>query len=284
VPDAQAPLKTPITVEELASEELYGVLLKAAGETAALSGEALKRNLRAAEDFYERDLGIRFKDTRVFSGIFERQNAATQAAKLDLPGNYNPDDDLEQPALDYDPQMLRGGEWGPLTLYYRPARTISQVVFCYPGTDPVFKVPLHWIKPNLLHGQFRIVPGPGQAVITARFGSFFLSVAGGGQYLPQSIYVDYAIGFTAAELIARHADLLKGIRLRAIFTIFGIAGNALTGGSTGGGLSLDGLSHSRSFGGEFGPYSGPIKLFKAEEGEIRATWKRNVQGVPMAWV
>lgn len=279
---AEVSLKTPITVEEIVEEELYGVLLKSRIEPAALKAEAIKRKLRAAEDFYESDLETKFSPTRVFSGAFDRQNATTQEGKLGLPNDFDRIKDLEHPALDYEPWLWNGYQWGPLTLPFKPLRDISQVVLAYPATTPVFRIPKHWIKPDLRYGSLMLVPATAEASAFP-LNRFVGRLIGGGLSIPRALYVDYTCGFTHAELLAHHENLLDGIRKRTLLMLGGIMSTTLTGGQTGGSLSMDGLSRSRSFGGKFGAYSAAIELAIEQEKEVRESWKRQNKGVPMVW-
>lgn len=280
-------LKSPITVEEIQSEELYGVVAQARGEAAPLDAIAIRRKLRAAEDFYENDLGIRFKPTRVFSDIHARANFPIGSG-IEVPGDYDPVTDIEEPAYDYDPGNWNELRWGETKLNYAPVIEITQWVYAYPGTSPTFRMPVTWIKGDYKFGRFKVVPAEGQA-IALRFNGFVASVATGSRGIPMSIFIDYRTGFGRTDeeaknvLLNQHAELLEGVRLRTLMQLGGILINTRAGGMTGGSLGLDGMSRSRNFGGKYGAYSGMIELALAREGEIRRHWKRQNRGVSVGF-
>ncbi len=283
-----AELKTPITVEEIQAEELYGVVVEARGEPGPLDAKAIKRKLRAAEDFYERRLAIRFKPTRVFSDIHARETFPSgNGIGLPVPA-FDPLNDIEEPAYDYDPGNWNEQRWGETRLNYAPVVEISQWVYAYPGTIPTFKMPPSWIKGDYQYGRLKIVPSSGQA-IALRFNGFVASVATGGRGIPMSIFIDYVTGFAATHeeakevLLAHHEDLLEGVRLRTLLMLGGILVNTRSGGTTGGSLGLDGMSRSRNFGGKFGAYSGMIELAIDREKEILRNWRGSHKGVSVGF-
>ncbi len=286
-----AELKSPITAEEIQSEELYGVVMQARGEAAPLDSKAIVRKLRAAEDFYESELGIRLRPTRVFSDIHARRHFPVghglRADDIDPP--FDPVEDLEEPAYDYDPGNWNEQRWGETRLNYAPVVEITRWVYAYPGTNPTFSLPLTWIKGDYKFGRFKIIPGEGQA-IALRFNGFIASVATGSRGIPMSIFIDYVTGFGATKsesdryLLAYHEDLLEGLRLRTLLTLGGIMINTRSGGVSGGSLGLDGMSHSRNFGGKYGAYSGMLELAIAREGEIRRSFKRQNRGVAVGFM
>ncbi len=281
-------LKSPITVEEILSEELYGVVAHARGEAAPLDAKAIERKLRSAEDFYERDLGIRLKPTRVFSDVQARKHfpsgAGLHFSEIDPP--FDPVADIEEPAYDYDPGSR---PWGETTLRYAPVVEIHRWVFAYPGTVPTFVVPPSWIKGDYKYGRFNLVPSSGTSV-AFQFTGVAAAVATGHRAIPRSIFIDYTTGFGAdvtqahGVLQAHHEDLLEGIRLRTLLLLGGIIINTRSGGATGGSLGLDGMSRSRNFGGKFGAYSGMLELALEREGEIRRDWKRQERGVALGFM
>lgn len=277
--------KTPISINEFKQHELYGVVTFAANEQGALSDDAIVQKLAAAEDFYERSLQIRFQETRVFSDVWGRQHSTFPPGSIaDLPDDFDPINDLDEPAYDYATDFWGGDQWGKLFLNYRPIRDISQVFFAFPGTQPVWSVPLTWLRPDRKFGSFQIVPSSSVAVY-ATFNAYILGVLAGGRGLPQSIYVDYTVGFTPDELCTHHNDLLEGVRLHAMLATLGLVSTAANpGGVQSSSLSIDGLSRSRSWGGKWGAYSGKIELAIQREQDIRESWARKEKGIPLAFV
>jgi len=282
--DAQFTLKTPIKVEEIKENELYGVLLKATGEPDAFDDGNITAELAAAEDFYERELQIRFRPTRVFSDVWGRQNGAFPSQSLLLlPDDYDPINDIDEPAYNYDQDFWDYGRWGELNLNWRPLRDVSQLVFAFPGTMPLYSPPRHWMRLDRKFGKLQLVPSSGQAIM-AVFNQFLLSRVSGTRGLPQSIFIDYEVGFTPEELCAHHKDLLKALRLRTILSLGGVLTTiASPKGATSASLGMDGLSRSQSFGGKYGAYSGKIELAKEQEAQIFESWKRREKGVPLAF-
>lgn len=274
--------KTPITVAELKDEELYGVVLQAAGEAQPFSDAAIQRRLIAAEDEYERDLQIRWQPTRVFSDVWGRQQGVFPANSLaKLPDDYDPLTDLDEPAYNYASDFWGDGRWGEMDLGWRPVRDITAVWFAFPGTNPIWQVPRTWIRPDRRFGAVQIVPSSAVAVY-ASFNAFILGVIAGGRGLPQSIFIDYVTGFADGELEQHHNDLLEGVRLRTMLQLLPMLSTAAApGGTQGGSLGLDGLSRSRQFG-PLGPYSAKIQQAIDREQEIRTNWKRKERGIPMA--
>lgn len=278
-------LKTPITVQEITDHELYGVYLNSAGEGQPLSSDAIEKKLRAAEDFYERNLGIRLQPTRVFSDPWGRLNGTFPPGNVldltDLNPPYDPVNDIAEPAYDYDAGLWSEERWGHIRLRHRPVRDITRVVIAYPGVQPIYEVPRKWIRLEPKFGTLQLVPSSGEAIF-ATFNSYFIGVLAGGQGLPQSIYIDYVTGFDADELTQYHQDLLEGVRLRALLNILGIATSAnAPGGAQSYSLGLDGLSRSQSIGGKYGPYTGTILAALEREQEIRSSWQQQEHGIEL---
>jgi len=266
----ETPGKTPITVDELMEEELYGLVLKARGEAAPLSPEAVARRLRAAEDFYEHSCHVFFGERRVKSNPGGRGIPADQY-------------DVEEPAYDYPADFFHEGQWGYLTLNHRPVVSIDQFLISYPGVPSTsgFKIPVPWLQPDKQFGRVQIVPTTGETV-TLAFTSWLLNTLGYGTGIPRVIFVDYTAGLSHAKLLRDHQDLLEGVRLRTFLTLMGIVSSIRTGGLGSQSLSQDGQSRTQSFGqGKWGPYSGPIELAMAREQEIRDSWRDTQQSVPI---
>jgi hypothetical protein len=278
--------KTGITAKSLKEAELYGVLIQAAGEAKPLADTEIMRRLYAAEDFYERALAIRFQQTRVFSSPEKRLTSPDVAIKIESfsttaapTEGWGPD--LAEPAYDYPVNLWDYERWGMLQLRHRPVRAITQVVFTWAGSQRVWKVPADWIQADLKSGTINITPTTGfQAMLS--FNAYILSVVAGGRGLPHSILIDYEVGFTPDELAWHHQDLLLGVRLLTLLQLGGIASVAASGGQMSGALSIDGLSHSRGWGGKYGAYSGAITLAIEQEAQIRESWRRQEKGIPMA--
>lgn len=263
--------KTGLTVEEILEGELYGILLKARGEAKPLGPPQLFAKLRAAEDFYERTLAVRFGEKRI-------------ATEPEARGLSADDYDVAEPAYDYPPDFHAEHAWGFLRLRSRPVKRITGYFFTYPGMGfkPALTVEPTWVRlQDPKSGITRIVPGSGQ-VTNFAFSAFIQSVLGASRGIPSSIFVDYVAGLSHDALAADHNDLLEGIRLRTALSAFGILTNVRTGGTGSQSLSQDGQSRSQGFaGGKYGAYSGYITLAIENEAEIRDAWNTHERGVRM---
>lgn len=284
-------LKSPVTPEEIQAGELYGVLLKARGEAAPLDGQFIAQKIAVAEDYLERELALRWKPTRVFSDVFARLRAMQPTSRLALfeksdqhPTGFDRLTDIAEPAYDYTMDFWAEERWGFMQLNYRPVRDVSKFVFAFPGAMPVWEPPLTWLRLDQKFGTIQLVPSTAEAVYVS-FNAFLLGTLAGGRGLPQSIYVDYEVGFDADELTSNHQDLLELVRLTATLSIFGIAQTAIAPGGAGStSLGLDGLSRSVGFSGKWGPYSGRIELAMERAKVLLDSWKRRERGVPMVVV
>lgn len=277
--------KTGLTVEEIKSDDLYGVLIKSEGENLALSDEAILRKLYAAEDFYERDLQMRFKQTRVFSDVFGRQNGVFPAdTTFALPGDYDPLTDIDEPAYNYPDYFFNYSTWGQFTLNYRPIINIERLAFAFPGTRPLYTPPKNWLRIDRKYGTVQIVPSSGEVLVSVLAG-FILRIAGGARGVPQSIFVDYTIGFLPGELEQNHQDLIEGVKLRTIMNLGGIISSIANPGGKGSlELEVDNLRKKTSYTGKYGAYSGKIELAMTMENEIRENWKKRDKGPVLAFV
>ena len=140
--------------------------------------------------------------------------------------------------------------------------------------------PSDWIRLDRRFAFVDVVPSSGPALVMSGLVAFLLNKVAGGRGVPQSILIDYKTGFTTALLEAQHQDLLKGVRLRTILSVFGIVSAFLSpAGAISQSLSLDGLTRSQGFGGKYGPYTGAILRAVEEEEQIRASWKSHEKGV-----
>lgn len=273
--------KTGTLVEEIKDDFLYGILLKASGEPHPVSDGKILDDLYAAEDFYERDLQLRFRPTRVFSDV---QGRNTYPDPLMHVNDFDELEDIEEPAYDYERGMWTDARWAMIQLSWRPVREVTRVVLTAPGSFRVYEVPQNWLAVDRRYGTLQIRPASGPAVLVAFTGQL-LGLIGAGRSIPQSIFVDYVTGFTPEILAAHHRDLLRGVRLRAVLsTLQSVAGFATPAGAQSGSLSLDGLSRSRSYGGKWGAYSGAIELALQEEAGIREAWRSKERGVPITFL
>jgi hypothetical protein len=271
--------KTGITVANLKASELYGMAGWAAGEAAPLSDQAIEQKLFAAEDFYERDLGIRFQPTRVLSAP---ENRATHSDPSLRVTDFDPIQDISDPAYDYPRGLWEYERWGYLRLRNRPIRQIIQVVFTWGISIKVWRVPGDWIQPDRREGTINMVPTSGVEA-TLPFNAFLMSWLGAGSRgLPHSILIDYTVGFSPEDLAWHHQDLLNGVRQLTLLMLGGIVSVAASGGQQSVALSMDGLSHSRGFAGKYGAYSGPIMLALEQEKAVRESWRAKERGIPMA--
>lgn len=265
---AQLPGKTPITVDDILAEDLYGLPIRARGEAGDLPPERIARALRAAEDFYERDLGIFLGLKRVKSDPIERG--------LD-PSTF----DVADPAYDYESGMFTSDLWGRIDLNYRPVAQVDKLFFSYPGTGftSLFDVPASWIRLDRKFGDLKIVPNTGAALLA--MSGYLLSVFAGGRSVPRSIFIDYTAGLDPDKMEDDHAELLEGIRMRTVLNLMPTIAAVRGGGAGSHSISQDGQSQSESFAqGKYGPYSGSVELLKERETEIRSTWVRQEHGVP----
>lgn len=274
--------KTGIRIEDLKGHDLYGVLLRAQTEAAPLPDGVIEQKLFAAEDFYERDLNIRFGLARVFSA--PEQRLGHQDPLLRVPADYDPLRDISEPAYDYPVGLWDGDRWALMQLRRRPVKKIDQIIFTWAGAQRVWRVPAEWIGLDRQFGTVQITPVTGPAVIMS-FSHYLMTVIAGGRGLPHAILIDYRTGYTPEELAMHHQDLLEGVRLRTLLGLFGLLGTVvMPQGEAGVGLGLDGLSRSRSFGGRFGPYSARIELALAQEQEIREMWRGRQHGMVMEFL
>lgn len=266
---ADAPGKTLLTVDDILQEDLYGILVRAAGEAADLPRTRIAQAIRAAEDFYERDLQVFFGVQRVASDPVERG--------LD-PSTY----DRAEPAYDYEPELWDGRRWGRIDLNYRPVVSIDQVFFSYPGTGfaKMFQIPASWIRLDRKYGNFKIVPASGAALMGLN--GYLLSVFAGGRGVPRSIFIDYQTGIDPDTMADEHADLLEGLRYRTVLNLMGVLNVVRSSGVGSHSISQDGQSQSESFqSGKWGAYSGTVEMYQAQEKDIRNNWRQQEHGVPL---
>lgn len=269
--------KIGLTAAEIKSSELYGKLTRAKGEGAPFPDTEILRKLFAAEDFYERNLQLTFKPTRVFSNPRLRANAADPYVKVT---DFDPAAHIEEPAYDYERGLFDDERWAQMRLGHRPIISVDKAFFWYPGTaiGSSWKLQVDWTRVDYQTGLIEIVPASGQLLQFLSVNSYVVSAIAGGRSVPQSIFIDYTTGFETGVLQAKHQDLIDGVRLLALLFTFGILTTVRAGGQTGGSLSMDGLSHSRSFGGKYGAYSGEIELAIQNEAQIRENWLDHQQG------
>jgi len=275
--------KLGLKAKDLKAGELYGVLLKAKGEADPYSDEAIMDQIYAAEDFYEHDLHTRFKPTRVISDARLRESSIDPAVKVT---DFNPAADIEEPAYQYDKGLFNEDRWADIPLGWSPIIRLTKVFFWYPGTaiGSSWQIPLDWMRLDRQMGQFQIVPASGPLLPLLSLNTYVLGALAGGRSIPNSLFIDYDIGFEAGELDANHRDLIKGVSLIASMFVFGVASVARTGGAQSLSLSLDGLSRSGGYGGKYGAYSGQIELAKEHEERIRENWKSSWRPVPAVFV
>ncbi|MEO8602979.1 MAG: hypothetical protein ABI629_10410 [bacterium] len=271
--------KTGITVADLKASELYGILGKAVGEALPLANETIEQKLFAAEDFYEHELGLRWTPTRVLSNPEDRANVSDPLLRV---ADFDPIQDISEPAYDYPRGLWEYERCGFLQLRNRPIRSIIQVVFTWGTSIQIWRVPLDWVQPDRRAGTINMVPTSGVTSLLP-FNVYLMSVLSSpSRGLPHSILIDYTVGFSADELAWHHQDLLNGVRLMTLLNLGGIVSTIASGGQMSGSLSMDGLSHSRGFGGKYGAYSGPIMLAIEQEKAVRDSWRAKQRGIQMA--
>lgn len=267
-----------ITPDFIKGSELYGKLTRAVGERAPYPDEEITRKILAAEDFYKRALNIRFLPTRVISAAQLRAQADDPRVKVT---DFDPVKDLTEPAYDYESEMFNGNRWAAIQLGYRPIISVEDLFFWYPGTaiGASWTIQSDWRRLDYQFGSQQIVPATGPLLPLLSVNAYVLSSIAGGRDIPQSIFVDYTVGFQEGVIEAHHQDLIEGVRLRAFLMLIGVLGTILSQGRTNSNLSLDGLSQGRGFAaGRYGPMSGEIQLAIEREQEIRDNWLDHEQG------
>jgi hypothetical protein len=269
--------KTGITADQIKSVELYGKLIRGQGEAADFSDPAINDHLFTAEDFYERYLQIKLAPTRVFSNPQLRATSPDPAVKTD----FDPTKDIAEPAYDYQNSMFQHNRWSNIELNYRPVRSVTQCFFWFPGTTigASWRLANDWLRLDYKFGTQQIVPASGILLPMLSLNAYVIGALAGGRDVPQSIFIDYVVGFESEELQRDHYDLLRGIRLLALLLMFGLLTSVRSAGMTGRSLGLDGLSRSNSFGGKYGAYSGEIELAIANEKMLRENWQQQEQSV-----
>ena len=260
--------KTGLTAAAIRTSDLYGVAIQALEESAPFPDYAIEEHIRAAEDWYERELGIRFGRTRICCAAVER--------------GLTPGDDYDETEAPYSfpPDFFAGDRWGFTQLRKKPVVSLDRVAFAFPHPAAiVFELNPQWLRLDQKNGCFNIIPSTGPTILL-QYNSAMLSIIGGSFTLPQSIVIDYTIGFTQGELNSRYADLLRAIRLRASISMLPGLGTALNGGRTSSSLGLDGMSEGGGYiSGRYGPYSGIIEGALREEKEIRDSLMQSIHGV-----
>ena len=269
--------KVGLNAADLKNSELYGILLRARGEGAAYPDTEIMRKLYAAEDFYERNLRMKFQSTRVFSSPQLRATALDPAVRVT---DFDRTTDIDDAAYDYEVGMFDNSRWSQVRLSHKPVVDVTNCFFWYPGTavGASYKIPFDWRRVDYHAGVVEIVPSSGANIMLLSVNAYVLSSIASGRSIPQSIFFDYTTGLGTDLLQAQHQDLIEGVRLLALLMLFGVLIAIRTQGQTGGSLSLDGLSHSRSWGGKYGAYSGPIELAVQNEAMIRENWADHEQG------
>jgi hypothetical protein len=252
-----------ITAAELLEEELYGVLVQAAGEDHPLGLPWAYGKLRAAEDYYADRLQLQIGVQRIVSDAKGR--------------NLDPDTyDIDEPAYDWTADMFAGDRWGEFYLNHRPVVDVSRFVVSYPGMSLAQSViPRSWVQLNREEAKVELVPGRGgdDGLIAYQLRPILTGLHGGSR-LPNSIFVDYTAGITPQELRRRHNHLLQAIKARALLIGFSALTNARTGGLGSQSLSVDGLSRNENYhGGKYGPYSGAIEQLLQTEKDLVDAWR-----------
>lgn len=277
--------KTPLTPADIKGSELYGVLIQARGESLPLSDDAIGQKIRAAEDFYERNLQTFFNLRRVASDPARRGLVKGQFPPF--VSDYTNDYDVAEPAYDYEQDLFLPNRWAWMDLNYRPVQSVTEMFIQFPGSTSPFIIPPDWILLDQKKGRIQILPLKGPAVaafLTANVNVTIL--VGANQTVPQILYVDYVAGIGTKDdelgLDGDSNDLLEGVRLMTVLLLFGILSIIRTAGIGSASLSEDGLSRSQSFlQGKYGPYGPMIELAMQNEKEIRRTWKDQEHGVLM---
>lgn len=269
-----------LTAADIRASELYGKLIRADGEGADFPDAEILRKIVAAEDFYKQALKIALKPTRVFSAPQLRLNSPDARVRID---DFDSATDIAEPAYDYESHLFHNNRWGHIRLAHSPIRSVENVFFWYPGTSvgASWQIQPDWRRIDYQFGSLQIVPASGALMPLISVNAYVLSSIGGGRDIPQSIFVDYTVGFSTEELEANYQHLIEGIRLRTLLNLFGVLTTLNSGGLTGGSLSLDGLSNSKSYGGKYGAYSGEIELAIQNEQQCRDMFYDDIHGVMM---
>ncbi len=274
--------KSGLTAEEIQRDQLYGLLGKAQRETNPYDPKDIESKIRAAEDFYEDNLNILWGKHKIISGARARGIVVNPDASVP---------EIEEPGYDYEGDFWDGNKWAHVDLMHRPVipdtttqSGITKYFLGFPTADKkLFEIPQEWIKANFKYGTVQLVPVNG--AIYASFNNWFLAFTLGGINIPMILYIDYFAGLEKDRLRKDNAHLLEALKMRVVLFMGGILGNIRAEGLASRSLSLDGLSHSRGYGGgKYGPYSGLIQHYIDQEKEIRETFRNARKGPVMIFV
>lgn len=145
----------------------------------------------------------------------------------------------------YDYYIQDYSNWMNLNLRQYPVLSVEAIAVKWPSAPgSALTFPSDWIQLRKSTGEVNIIPGSGsisQMLVTAG-GGFLPLIAGGMDFVPNIISVDYTAGFAEGQL---PYDLRDMIGKLASFGPFNVAGDLIAGaGIASSAISIDGLSQS----------------------------------------
>jgi hypothetical protein len=134
--------------------------------------------------------------------------------------------------------------WTIIKLRESPVISVERVAVTWPSNTEVIVFADEWIQLRPDVGQVNVVPASGtlsQVLLTAG-GSFLPLVAGGRDFVPNILEVDFTAGFEDGEV---PHDIRDAVAKLAAFAPLNVAGDLIVGaGIASKSVSIDGLSQS----------------------------------------
>ncbi|MFA5186814.1 MAG: hypothetical protein WC551_10080 [Patescibacteria group bacterium] len=260
--------KTGITPADLKAGYLWGVDLTHPVTLQTFADSVIESKIRAAEDFYERDLST-------FWGV------KTVITKPQAGESYDAQDDgYEYRAED---MPLGIGQWHPIKMRYVPIVTVIKAEFNFPASPPntpsILQLPLTWITVDKFPGRLRVTPVYGTA-LSAISGMAPLYL--GYRTMPDAFQIDYTAGIDLALLSSTYSDLRTSVMQHAAMLVL----KAMLAG-----LAQKGTSQSRSIAGVSHSFSGGPEMWRAlieewdKEGQrFRSAWKDEMYGPRLTFI
>jgi len=217
-----------IAVDFLRSDSL---LVAAAGAMPSLqiSDDYLWAKLRAAESEMAHELRVPLVPTAFFPDTPSDQQIAALGT---MPWGIDP-------GYDYEPQAFGGGDkWGILKTRQKPVKSVSRVLFAYPGgSQATYELPLDWLRIDKKYGVVQFVPS--STAFIAPLNSFIMQAIASGRTIPLAIQLTYIAGLEDVQ--SKYPELLDAIYKKAALKIIEDAYLPQSGS-----ISADGLSQSLS--------------------------------------
>jgi len=231
--------KSGITLDYLKRNALYG-FVASLKPSCGWSDDLLLQKLRASEDHHEHTLGLSLKPRRIL---------------CDPPSDkvLGTDYDLREPAYDLEGIAFWGRSWGMVQLRENPVLSVQRVCIQYPLSTTIIELPQAWWRIDYDFGSIRFVPTIGTlAMNLVPLGLMPTGVMGFGSPVPQSLVVDYTVGFAAGELQRNHTDLIENIVRYAVLLMIagGFLANITMSGETSQSLAAN-LAEARTAHKEF---------------------------------